>query len=195
MRLRHGNCVRPAPVARFSWNVLRSDHARRAVLLECSALDHARRAVLLECPALDHAGRAVLSECPAFDYACLAVLSRCPVFDHACCLPHSAKQDGLRGVPFLFPPWVEIAGRAFSSVVRLSDFMGSLRACAFSGGDPDGGRRDEGTERRGERSRRQGVRALLRNHISTDMFSAGSTLGLRAPDCAKESSTLWTLFI
>ena len=140
------------------------------------------------------AGRAVLSECPAFDYACLAVLSRCPVFDHACCLPHSAKQDGLRGVPFLFPPWVEIAGRAFSSVVRLSDFMGSLRACAFSGGDPDGGRRDEGTERRGERSRRQGVRALLRNHISTDMFSAGSTLGLRAPDCAKESSTLWTLF-
>ena len=160
-------CARITPVARFCWNVLRSDHA----------------------------GRAVLSECPAFDYACLAVLSRCPVFDHACCLPHSAKQDGLRGVPFLFPPWVEIAGRAFSSVVRLSDFMGSLRACAFSGGDPDGGRRDEGTERRGERSRRQGVRALLRNHISTDMFSAGSTLGLRAPDCAKESSTLWTLFI
>ena len=25
--------------------------------------------------------------------------------------------------------------------------------------------------------------------------TAGSTLGLRAPDCAKESSTLWTLFI
>ena len=24
--------------------------------------------------------------------------------------------------------------------------------------------------------------------------TAGSTLGLRAPDCAKESSTLWTLF-
>ena len=48
------------------------------------------------------AGRAVLSECPAFDYACLAVLSRCPVFDHACCLPHSAKQDGLRYLAFLF---------------------------------------------------------------------------------------------
>ena len=35
-----------------------------------------------------HAGRAFLSECPAFD--------------HACCLPHSAKQDGLRDVSFLF---------------------------------------------------------------------------------------------
>ena len=102
MRLRHGNCVRPVPVARFSRNVRRSDHARHAVLLECSALDHARRAVLLECSALDHACRAVLLECPAFDYACLAVLSRCPVFDHACCLPHSAKQDGLRYLAFLF---------------------------------------------------------------------------------------------
>ena len=163
-------CARFTPAVRFCWNVLRS--ITPAVRFCWNVLRS------------DHAGRAVLSECPAFDYACLAVLSRCPVFDHACCLPHSAKQDGLRGVPFLFPPWVEIAGRAFSSVVRLSDFMGSLRACAFSGGDPDGGRRDEGTERRGERSRRQGVRALLRNHISTDMFSAGSTLGLRAPDCA-----------
>ena len=31
-----------------------------------------------------------------------AFLSECPVFDHACCLPHSAKQDGLRDVSFLF---------------------------------------------------------------------------------------------
>ena len=46
---------------------------------------------------------------------------------------------------------------------------------------------------RGERSRRRGVSALSRNHIGLAVFSAGSTLGLRAPDCAKESSTLWTL--
>ena len=175
MRLRHGNRVRPVPVARFFRNVRRSDHARHAVLLECSALDHA--------------GRAVLSECPAFDYACLAVLSRCPVFDHACCLPHSAKQDGLRGVPFLFPPWVEIAGRAFSSVVRLSDFMGSLRACAFSGGDPDGGRRDEGTERRGERSRRQGVRALFVITLALICFPRGVRWG-SAPQTAPKSLRL-----
>ena len=29
-------------------------------------------------------------------------LSESPAFDHACCLPHGAKQDGLRYVPFLF---------------------------------------------------------------------------------------------
>ena len=45
-----------------------------------------------------------------------------------------------------------------------------------------------------ERSRRRGMSALLRNHIGLVSLSAGSTLGLRAPDCAKESSTLWTLF-
>ena len=38
-----------------------------------------------------------------------------------------------------------------------------------------------------------GACALLRGHIGSEMLSAGSTLGLRAPDCAKESSTLWTL--
>ena len=37
--------------------------------------------------------------------------------------------------------------------------------------------------------------ALLRRHIGFAMLSAGRTLGLRAPDCAKESLTLWTLFI
>ena len=46
----------------------------------------------------------------------------------------------------------------------------------------------------GIRGRRRGLCALLCKHISLEMLSAGSTLGLRAPDCAKESSTLWTLF-
>ena len=42
--------------------------------------------------------------------------------------------------------------------------------------------------------------AFLRNHIGLAMLSAGSTLGLRTPDCAKESNVeaalppLWTLF-
>ena len=47
---------------------------------------------------------------------------------------------------------------------------------------------------RGVRGWRRGLYALLRNHIGFAVLSAGSTLGLRAPDCAKESSTLWTLF-
>ena len=37
--------------------------------------------------------------------------------DHACCLPHSAKQDGLRDLAFLFRR-VEIAIRAFSRCRR-----------------------------------------------------------------------------
>ena len=35
-------------------------------------------------------------------HACHTFLSECPAFDHAFCLTHSAKQDGLRCVPFLF---------------------------------------------------------------------------------------------
>ena len=54
------------------------------------------------------------------------------------------------------------------------------------------GERGERRERRTESAARQS--AFLRDRISFAMFSAGSTLGLRAPDCAKESSTLWTLF-
>ena len=53
------------------------------------------------------------------------------------------------------------------------------------------------TEYEGTRGTESAARrsAFLREPIGFDMFSAGSTLGLRAPDCAKESSTLWTLFI
>ena len=93
------------------------------------------------------------------------------------------------------PPWVGIAISAFSMAVRLSDLVDSLRACAFLYGDPDGERRRRGNAGHGERSRRRGERAFLRDRISFAMFSAGSTLGLRAPDCAKEPLALWTLFI
>ena len=60
------------------------------------------------------------------------------------------------------------------ALVRLSTLAGSLRVCSFICGDPDGGR--------GERGWRLSVSALLRNHIGFAMFSAGSTLGLRAPN-------------
>ena len=46
-------CARLTPAVHSCWNVLRSSHARRAVLSRCSALDHVRRAVLLGCSALD----------------------------------------------------------------------------------------------------------------------------------------------
>ena len=52
----------------------------------------------------------------------------------------------------------------------------------------------------GERGWRRGLCAFLRSRIGVAALSAGSTLGLRAPDCAKESNVeaalppLWTLF-
>ena len=52
---------------------------------------------------------------------------------------------------------------------------------------------ENGGTRRTESAARQS--AFLRDRIGFVMFSAGSTLGLRAPDCAKESLTPWTLFI
>ena len=69
-----------------------------------------------------------------------AFLSECPAFDHACCLPHSAKQDGLRfcrtfclrsrrglrfwrgGLPS-FTPGLAVLLRCFAVGSRLSFFL------------------------------------------------------------------------
>ena len=66
--------------------------------------------------------------------------SKCPAFDHACCLPHSAKQDGLRfcrtfclrsrrglrfwrgGLPS-FTPGLAVLLRCFAVGSRLSFFL------------------------------------------------------------------------
>ena len=56
----------------------------------------------------------------------------------------------------------------------------------------DRGRGERGVTKK--RGWRRGFCASLRNRIGFAALSAGRTLGLRAPDCAKESSTLWTLF-
>ena len=95
---------------------------------------------------------------------------------HACCLPQSAKQDGLRGVAFLFrrgsgSPVAR--SRIAGAVIRISWFTSGLRVFC---GDPDGSTRGRGGRRR------RGVGAFLRDHIGFVAFSAGSTLGLRAPN-------------
>ena len=80
-------------------------------------------------------------------------------------------------------------------LARLSAFVGSLRVCAFLCGDLDGIAGDAGNRATKERGWRRGACALLRNRIGFEMLSAGSTLGAARPQtCAKESSTLWTLF-
>ena len=96
---------------------------------------------------------------------------------HACCLTLSAKQDGLRYLAFLFRAGRDRHSCVLAVLARLSAFVGSLRNCAFICGDLDGVTGDAGL-----RSWRRGLCASLRNHISIAMLSAGSTLGLRAPN-------------
>ena len=112
---------------------------------------------------------------------------------HACLFSFcQEKRDGLRYLAFLFrgsrSPFVR--SRGVGAVICLCGFTSGLAVYLWRSRR---GYRGRGV--RGVRSRRRGVSALSRNHIGFAMFSAGSTLGLRAPDCAKESSTLWTLFI
>ena len=117
------------------------------------------------------------------------VLLRRFVFDHACCLSFD-KQDGLRNVAFLYRR-VEIAIRAFSGC-----WLGYLPLWVHFGLAVCLRRSRRGDRGCGERGWRRGACALLRNRIGFEMLSAGSTLGAARPQtCAKESSTLWTLFI
>ena len=90
----------------------------------------------------------------AFVRACHTFLSGCLMFDHACCLPPVRQTERLAICCVPIPPWVVIAGSAFSDLVRLSGVVGSLRACAFLYGDPDGERKGtRGTESAARRKR------------------------------------------
>ncbi len=149
-------CVRIMPAVRSSWNVLRlirpvsfplSGKERR--LAECcvpiprgsgSPFVRSHDFVRLSDRLKKH-GSMVM---PCVPFAAFGVRLRLSLF--LC----QEKRNGLRCVAFLFR-----AGRnrlsTFSDVVRLSSFVGSLRACAFLYGDPDGVRgnaetRDTGNE-------------------------------------------------
>ena len=77
--------------------------------------------------------------------------------------------------------------RGVGAVICLGGFTSGLAVSLWRSRR---GYRDAGTRERGWR---RGLCAFLRSRIGVAALSAGSTLGLRAPDCAKESSTLWTL--
>ena len=77
-------------------------------------------------------------------YAGHTFLSVCLAFDHACCLPHSAKQNGLRYVAFLFRRGSRspiARSRIAGAVIRLGWFTSGLRVFC---GDPDGSTRGRG---------------------------------------------------
>ena len=125
---------------------------------------------------------AVLLKCLASDHACLFFLVR-------------KKRDGLRYAAFLFPRGSKsplVRSRVSYGYRTLWVHFGIVR---FLLAIPTELRRERGERETQDRNRRRGGSTLLCNHIGLAMFSAGSTLGLRAPDCAKESSTLWTLFM
>ena len=89
-----------------------------------------------------------------------------------------------------------------SPIVRSRDVGAVICLCGFTSGlavslwrSRRGCQGTRGTEN-GERGWRRGLCASLRGHIGLEILSAGSTLGAARPQtCAKESSTLWTLFI
>ena len=111
-----------------------------------------------------------------------AVSSRCLMFAHACCLPPVRQTGRLAGCCVSIPPWVVIANSAFSwcrcGYLPWRVHFGFVR---FFMAIPTG-YRDAGTELRGGRGWRRGACASLRNRIGLVMLSAGSTLGLRAPN-------------
>ena len=125
-------------------------------------------------------------------HACHTFRSKCPVFDHACCLP-PVRQTGRLALCFVpVPPWVVIAIRAFSDVVRLSNLAGSLRVCAFLYGDPDGERKGRGNAENGgngERSRRRGRVRFCVIVLALKCFPRGVRWGC-APQTAPKSLRL-----
>ena len=146
-------------------------------------------------------GRAVLLGCLAFGLRlALAFLAQCLVFDHAwryvpvavSCVRSrlsfflwQEKRDGLRCVTFLFPRGSKSPLERSRMPCGYRTALVHLGIARFLQAIP--------TELR---SRRRSRSAFLRNHIGLVAFSAGSTLGTTRPKtCAKESSTLWTLFI
>ena len=119
-------------------------------------------------------------------HACRAVLLGCLASVHACLFSFVRKRETACGILRSYSAGSRSPLERSRIAMRLSGFVGSLRVCPFLCGDPDGVTKERGW--------RRGLCALLRRRIDLAGLSAGSTLGLRAPDCAKEPLALWTLF-
>ena len=110
--------------------------------------------------------------CPRGSIAAFAFGSRLSFF--LC----QEKRDGLRYAPFLFCR-VEIAfvrSRSVGAVICLCGFTSGLCVSLWRS------RRVTGVRRTGIRGRWRGLCAFLRSRIGVAALSAGSTLGLRAPN-------------
>ena len=126
-----------------------------------------------------HPAFAVLAGCLAFGVPVLAVLSW--RFALGSRLLFAAwRQTGRLAMPCVpIPPGRDRHSCVLAVLTRLSASVSSLRACMFICGDLDG---LPGTRETRERGWRSGACASLRNRIGLVSLSAGSTLGLRAPN-------------
>ena len=109
---------------------------------------------------------------------------------HACCLTHSAKQDGLRYLAFLFrgsrSPFAR--SRGIGSVICLGGFTSGLAVYLWRSRR---GYRSTGYGR--TRLAAQPLHPFAQAHWSCYAFRGEYVGAARPQTCAKESSTLWTL--
>ena len=90
-------------------------------------------------------------------------LPKCFMLDHACCLPHERQTGRLAGCSVSVPPWVVIAGSAFSNRRRgYPAFLVHFGLARFFMAIPT---ENEGTGERGERRERRTESAARRKSV------------------------------
>ena len=159
---------------RFSRNVLRSAHICHAFLSQCLACGSIQMSCVRSAPVMRSCRNVLRSITPA---VCRIAPNRT-----ACGMFRSYSAVGR-----------DRRSRVLESMVRLSDFVGSLRACAFLYGDPDGERKGRGNAENGgngERSRRRGRVRFCVTALALPCFPRGVRWGLRAPKPAPKSHWL-----
>ena len=112
----------------------------------CAARRLSRGAVFVLCRSCDSIGMSCVCSRPSCVPLGMSCVRSRLLF--AACAPNRTACDMFR---FYSAVGRDRRQSVLKSMVRLSDFVGSLRACAFLYGDPDGERKG-----RGERSRRRG---------------------------------------
>ena len=133
------------------------------------------------------AGRALLG-CLVLVRAHHTFLPKCFMLDHACCLPHERQTGRLAICSVPVPPWVVIAGSAFSNRrCGYRAFLVHFGRARFLVAIPT---ENEETRERGERSRRRDRVRFCVIISALSCFPRGVRWGLRAPKPAPKSLRL-----
>ena len=152
--------VRFMPVMRFYWDVFRLSYARHTFLSKCLACGSIQMSCVRSAPVIRSYRYVLRSITPA---VCRIAPNRT-----ACDMLRSYSAVGRDRHSCVLGSCAVIGLCWFTSGLRVSLWR-SRRRTKERGNAENGGN--------GERSRRWGVSALLRDHIGFAMFSAGSPLG------------------